>query len=456
VPRYFPGAAALAVVLAAAIVALALSYAYRVAAIGTAYAAKVLCSGVFVSQRDAAAVFDNDIAMDDLAFLRRLEVRVDRDARKTTASLFGIAGRSALYREGLGCAVAHGTVTPMAAKAAARPAETLVTQLEPRFDAVLDWAFAEPDPAAPRRTRAVVVLHGGRVVAERYAPGFTRETPLPGWSMAKSVTGALVGTLVRAGRIGLQAPAPLPEWQKPDDPRKGITFEHLLHMSSGLRFDEDYGDPLSDVMRMLLAEPSAGAFAAQKPLEHTPGTHWSYASGTTNVITHALRRAIGDAEYSGYPRGALFDRIGMTGAVMEADASGAFVGSSFMYATARDWARFGLLYLRDGVWAGERLLPEGWVRFSVTPAPVAPGGIYGAHFWLRLHSGASCGTGAAPPADAFHASGHEGQHLTIIPSRDVVIVRLGLTRHPCAWDQAEFIRRVLDANRELPDIGYFL
>jgi hypothetical protein len=440
VPRFLPAVVLVAMTALAA--ALALSYAYRAATIGTAYAAKIVCSGVFVSRRDAAAVFMNDVAMDDLAAMRVFDVRTDRERSAVTVSLFGRAARTAVFREGLGCALDFGDVA-RAAVPAPVPAEPLETRIDPRFDAVLDWAFAEPDPSRPRRTRAVVVLHGGRVVAERYAPGFTRETPLAGWSMAKSVTGALAGILVKEGRMARDDPPPVPEWQHAGDARKRITLDHLLRMSSGLAFDEDYTDPLADVMRMLFAEPSAGAYAAAQPLDHAPGTRWEYSSGTTNVITHSMRQVLG-ADYAASPRRALFDRIGMSSAVMEADASGTFVGSSFMYATARDWARFGLLYLRDGAWGGERILPEGWVAYSRTPAPTAPGGIYGAHFWLRLHAGASCSRGEPPPPDAFHASGHEGQHLTIIPSRDLVVVRLGMTRYPCAWDQREFITRVLD------------
>ena len=160
-------------------------------------------------------------------------------------------------------------------------------------------------------------------------------------------------------------------------------------MSDGLRFSEHYGNPLGDVLWMLFGTADAAGFAAGKPLAAPPGTAWSYSSGTTNIIARALRHAVGgdDADYLLFPRRALFEPLGMTSAVMEPDAAGDFVGSSFMFATARDWARFGQLYLQDGVWDGRRILPEGWVAFSVTPAPAAPGGVYGAHFWLRLGRG---------------------------------------------------------------------
>lgn len=448
VPRFLPGAGKLIGAVILGVVAIALYYGYRMATIGTAYVAKILCSGVFVSQRDPATIVGTDLAIDDIAVLRHIDARVDRDARAVTADIFGLAWRKAAFREGRGCAVMHGGADPPQAPVhAAMPrADALETQADPRFQATLDWAFSEPDPAFPRRTRAVVILYHGRVVAERYAEGFTRDTPLPGWSITKSVTHALAGILVQEGRISLADPLPVAEWQGAGDPREAITLDHLLRMSSGLRFDEEYGNPLGDVIQMLLAVPDAGRYAAMKALEAEPGSRWRYSSGTTNIITYAMRRIVGEADYASFPRRALFDRIGMTSAVMESDASGTFIGSSFMYATARDWARVGLLYLRDGVWAGERILPEGWVRYARTPAPAVPRGEYGAHFWLRLRASGRCGFVTYPlPEDAYYAAGHEGQYLTIIPSRDLVIVRLGMTRHPCGWDQGKFIQRVLDA-----------
>ena len=217
-------------------------------------------------------------------------------------------------------------------------------------------------------------------------------------------------------------------------------------MSSGLKFDEDYRNPLADVTFMLFGVPDAAAYAIAKPLEAEPGSRWSYSSGTTNIISSAIRRIVGDPGYLEFPRRALFNPLRMTSAVMETDAAGNFVGSSFMYATARDWARFGLLYVRDGVWLGQRILPEGWVAYTRTPTSNAPDQQYGAHFWLRIPNEFSCGNeGGQLPADSFHAVGYEGQFVTIIPSRELVLVRLGLTRHPCAWDHQEFVRLVLGA-----------
>jgi hypothetical protein len=216
-------------------------------------------------------------------------------------------------------------------------------------------------------------------------------------------------------------------------------------MSSGLHFDEGMTSASTDVMRMLFRVTNTAAYAARLPLEAKPGTRWKYSSGTTNILARAIRSAIrNDREYLAFPRRALFDAIGMHSAVIETDSSGTFVGSSFMYATARDWARFGMLYLQDGVWADRRVLPEGWVRYTTTPAPASSSGEYGAHFWLDVPAEYRR-TADDLPLDAFHAVGHEAQFITVIPSRELVIVRLGRTRYPEAWDHVRFVNDILAA-----------
>ena len=265
---------------------------------------------------------------------------------------------------------------------------------------------------------------------------------------SKSVTSALVGVLVKAGKLELHGPAPVVEWQKPGDPRQAITLDMLLRMSSGLAFNEGYGDPFADVLHMLYRSEDFGGYAAQCDLAHTPDSHWSYSSGTSNLVSRIVREAVGgtQADYFNFPRTVLFGPLGMGSAVMEPDASGTFVGSSYTYATARDWARFGLLYLKDGVWQGERILPEGWVKYSATPTPTAPKGNYGAHWWLNAGTSAEPESRPMPtlPADLYFASGHEGQFVIVVPSRDVVIVRMGLTTVG-KFPLEEFVRRVLDA-----------
>jgi hypothetical protein len=422
-----------------------------------AYSAKTLCSGVFVSGRPAESVLSADLAVDDLAFLRHINAIVNRNGAVVTATFAGVLGSAARYRPGLGCSLAGpdsvhapGIAAP-AAEDSGGPIRTESSEpavddgtTDGRLSDALDWAFAEPNPRRLRRTRAVVVVRNGKVVAERYAPGFGRQMPLAGWSMAKSAMNALTGILVREGRLSLASKVPTPEWVSPDDPRRQITLRHLLNMESGLEFSEDYGNPLQDVTRMLMQEPDAAAYSAGKPLAAAPGTRWHYASGTTNILSRWIRQLVGEADYPAFPARVLFQPLGMDSAVLEQDTSGNFVGSSFMYATARDWARLGLLYLQDGVWEGRRILPEGWVRFSVTPAPRAPDRQYGAHFWLKLN-GEEPASQSGVPRDAFHALGFEGQYLTVVPSLNLVIVRLGLTRYSDAWQHGEWVRRIVAA-----------
>ncbi|MEN8170372.1 MAG: serine hydrolase [Pseudomonadota bacterium] len=439
-----------------------LSYGARLVSLGTAYKAKMLCSEVFVAERDTAAVLV-DLAVDDLVILQFIDASIDNVAKTTTASLYGFAESKVRYRKKTGCALVSNIVAPIALEAGKRgqrestgymrpEADKSVEPLKlsdadnPRLTAVLNAAFLEPDSQHPGRTRAIIVLHKGQIVGERYATGIGPDTPQLGWSMTKSVMNALVGILVKEGRLTLSSPITTRNWQAPDDPRRNITLEHLLHMSSGLAFNEDMADPLADVSYMILRERDMASFASNKPLEAEPGSRWQYSSGSTIILAEFLCHLLGNEVYGDFPREALFEPLGMTSAVLETDAHGTFVGSSFMYATAREWARFGLLYLQDGIWDGKRILPEGWVQYTRTPAPSDPEAAYGAHFWLQLPKEYR-GKGDAMPEDAFHAVGHEGQFVTIVPSHDAVIVRLGKTRYPQAWQHDLFVRNVLAALR---------
>ena len=421
-------------------------YVARVASILAAYKAKMLCSEMLLAHRDPRTVL-TELEVDDLTPLHYVSASVDSSARIAKASVAGLVRHEAVYRDQRGCVLQFGsgpTGTASSDRGRSQFTDTLLSELNHSLDSVLERAFAEPNPKRPRRTRAVVVVQNGRIVAERYAPGFTPETPLIGWSMTKTVINALVGILVKDGRLAVNRPAPVPEWQSADDPRRAITLDQLLRMSSGLQFEESAWNPVSDVTVMLLGRPDAGLYAARKSLAAAPGTVWRYSSGTTNIISRVLRAVIDDdARYAEFPHRALFDRIGMSSALIEADASGAFIGSSFGYATARDWARLGMLYVNDGMWNGHRILPEGWVAYTRSPAPADPLRRYGAHVWLKVadeYSG-----DAVLPADAFHAIGHAGQFVTMIPSANLVVVRLGLTRYPDAWDHTAFVRDVLMA-----------
>jgi CubicO group peptidase (beta-lactamase class C family) len=425
--------------------------------IAVAFKAKMLCSGIFVSDRQPAAVAA-ELEIDDLAPLRFIRTRVDPSEGIVRASALRFVTREAATRGATGCAlVPRGMTRSELRHASARddsglwgrkPAPPLPTArpddpVRLAVDSVISRAFDEPDATRLRRTRAIVVMQHGQIVGERYAPGIRSDTRLLGWSMTKGVMNALVGVLVRDGRLSLDAPVPIPEWSTRGDPRAAITMRHLLHMSSGLRLNEVMTSLRSDVIRMLLANDDMAAFVASRDLVATPGSRWAYASGTSVIIARVIRNVVGnDTMYVRFPRDALFDRIGMSSAVIETDAAGTFVGSSLMYATARDWARLGQLYLNDGTWNGERILPEGWVDFTRLPAPADSNRAYGAHFWLGVPTDPGQ-PAISLSAGVLQAAGHEGQYVTIIPSHDVVIVRLGRTRYGDAWDHAAFIQEVL-------------
>jgi len=271
-------------------------------------------------------------------------------------------------------------------------------------------------------------------VAERYAAGFSATTPLLGWSMTKSVMAGLVGVLVKDGRLALDQSA---GWSAPDGGRERIRIADLLAMSSGLRFNEAYG-AVSDVTRMLYLQPDMAGFARAQPLQHPAGAFWSYSSGTANILSRIVQDAAG-ALGAAYPTEKLFKPLGMTSATIETDEDGTLVGSSYMYATARDWARYGLFLLQDGVWQGRRILPEGWVQFVSTPAPADKSRGYGGLFWLN-RGGAWKGL----PEDAFMASGHMGQHTMVIPSKDAVIVRMGPSPGGSQGYLTQLVSRILE------------
>lgn len=428
---------------------------------GTGYKAKLLCSGVFVSKRREADVLAEDLRVDGFETLRFFSSSIDRKARSTTASLLGFRRRVALFREGLGCTLAI-DATERDIRAEASPAEVReVSDLSPmelwpegsrvdldayssevdrsKLKSAMDFAFREPSPDLLQRTRAVVVVHRGRVVAERYASGFDRTTALLGWSMSKSALNALIGIAIANPEVSSELQKPLglsqtdllPAWR--NDERSSISLDNLMKMSSGLAFDEDYTNYEGDVLRMLFGTGNKGAFAAAKSAVAAPGTRWAYASGTSNIVSYVLRSRFKDkADYLALPRRHLFNPLGMRTAVIEPDASGTFTASSFMYASARDWARLGLLFLRDGVWFGHRILPEGWVARSLTPARGSADALYGSHFWLKLPGSPHLGE-PPMPTDSFYMLGHDGQVVAMVPSRELVIVRLGLSRKHQSW-----------------------
>ena len=309
---------------------------------------------------------------------------------------------------------------------------------------LVEQAVAAPQPELESRTDALLVVHRGRIVAERYAAGFGPDDTQPSWSMAKSMLHAAVGILVRQGRLSVLNSAAVPEWAGDGDPRRAITLDQLLHMTSGLRFVEDYvDDAVSDVIKMLFrpGAEDAGAFAAAFPLEHPPDTTANYSSGTSNIVSRMIRDMVGPHDaYGHFLRTELFDRLGMASATPRFDHSGSWIASSFCSCTPRDFARFGLLYLRNGVWDGQRLLPEGWVDHARTPAPVQPTDTeygYGAHWWLL---GDDLGT--------FFASGYLGQFAFVVPALDLIVVRNGQTPAERRQHVVALVRRIIDTFRD--------
>jgi CubicO group peptidase (beta-lactamase class C family) len=307
------------------------------------------------------------------------------------------------------------------------------------------------DPDGPlHQTYAVVIVHRGRLVFERYGgllpqwdkPGkpVVTETPLLSWSVAKSMLHAVVGMLVADGRLAPDLPAAVPHWREEGDPRAAITLQHLLDMRDGLDFAEDYEDPdTSDVLQMLFGrgKQDMAVFAADRPLAARPGSRFNYSSGTSNVISGLVAREVGPGPaYRQFLADRLFGPLGMASATATFDDVGTWVASAYAYATARDYARFGLFYLRDGVWEGRRLLPEGWVDGGRRPRSVDPddGDYYGSHWWTREN-----------PLGTFWAAGHEGQYLDLCPDLDLILVRMGRTDAEHSEELKHWRTRVIEA-----------
>jgi CubicO group peptidase (beta-lactamase class C family) len=414
------------------------------AAMAAGAAAQVACGGVFVSGF-APARAEQDVTRLAAPITEGVEYKIDRSAHTLTASKSGVA-RTALYRPGLGCTLlvdtdvqtlrkqAVGVTSPkVKSRSALWPAGDRVEPRPPaNVDAAalaraLDDALRDETPAGEIDTRALVVVQGGRIIGERYAKGYSQDTRFLGWSSSKSVNAALIGTLVTDGKLTLDAAAPVPAWHGADDPRRAITLRHLLTMSSGSDFREGEYLPGDDSTVMLFERGDMAGYAATKPATHPPDSVFSYSSGTTNILARIVFDATGGTLQASeaYARRRLFEPAGMSSAVFERDGSGVVVGSSYFYATGRDWARFGLLHLNRGEINGHRILSPEWVDF--VRAPSKADDQYGGQFWRNDLKDDGSRRYSGVPEDAYFALGHNTQIVAIIPSRDVVIVRLGWT-----------------------------
>ncbi|MEP6514496.1 MAG: serine hydrolase, partial [Parafilimonas sp.] len=409
----------------------------------TGFCAKNAASSIFVAGRDEASVKREELGYAPLSLAK---INVDYKDSSVSAALYGFAKRKAIYRKALGCTLindlSEDEVRAEHFIISAPPNLNIDTLPWPSGDLVagsfpsnlnkeklqeaVQSVFEETDTLHKKFTRAVIVVYDGKIVAEQYAPGYNMHSKQLGWSMTKSVTAALTGILVKEGKLKTDMPAPVPEWKDVNDPRHKITIENILQQSTGLDFEENY-QKSSDATKMLFEKGNAAAYTASRPLKYEPGTVFYYSSGNTNILSRIIRQTVGDKMYHRFPYDSFFYKIGMYSAVMEADASGTFIGSSYMYATARDWARFGLLYYYNGVWNGEQILPADWVKLTFTPAKSSARKEYGYQFWLNGFD-AQNGQRIYPgiPADMFFADGYGGQRVYIIPSKKIVIVRLGL------------------------------
>jgi CubicO group peptidase (beta-lactamase class C family) len=421
-------------------------------------AAKTMCSCLFVMNRNPQSVVAEELSV--FPGLSKATFVVEDSS--VTASLLGKSAK-AIYRNGLGCTLLADMTEDQVRHQKISPAtipninpdtipwpsgDLLPDSVLPGIDydqvhRSLDGAFIDQNPEKPNNTHAVVVIYKGQLIGEKYAPGFNKDSRMMGWSMTKSLTNALVGLLVKEGRLKVDDPAPVEAWKSDD--RRSITLTNLLQASSGLQWSEVYFMP-GDFHDMFIHSDDKGGFASQKKLAHKPGTYFQYSSGTTNILSKIVRQTLGDERYYRFPYEELFYKIGMYHALIEPDASGTFVGSSYGFASARDWARFGLLFQQDGVWQGQRLLPEGWVKYSTTPAPAAGMRQYGAQWWLNAGSPENPKICKEPglPNEAFFADGFEYQYVIIVPSKELVVVRLGVT-HNAHFSPAPLVKGIIQA-----------
>jgi CubicO group peptidase (beta-lactamase class C family) len=435
--------------------------------------AVLMCNGLFTSNRTLEQVFAQELAYvrSPVGTARGGDYVVDRD-RKAVAigsPAGGTPVMRAAFREGLGCVVlapdqTFDDIDGLPALTMAPPPgdpDTIPwpdgdflpdTRLPADVDAdalarASDWAF---DRASPEQvTLSLVIVHDGRIVHERYAPGVDVTTKTRTWSVAKSLAVTLIGMMVDQGRMDLDAPLPvdwLPQAPSPEtDPRRAVALRHVLNMSSGLYPVDSWGMEYATGSGLAYwAGASSARGARGRALMRDPGTFWDYENYDTILAVYAMKLALGDDQtYLEYPRRALLDRIGMRSTVPGVDRFGDFIFSSQVYTTARDLARFGLLYLEDGVWNGERLLSQAWIDFVRTPAPATAtaGNFYGGQWWLVPDNRTDV------PRDAYAAVGNRGQFVIVVPSRDLVIVRRGLDYGRQGFDPFDLTREVAKAIR---------
>ncbi|MCQ0033455.1 class C beta-lactamase-related serine hydrolase [Burkholderia glumae] len=416
----------------------------------TGYASHYLCVRVLAGgEADPQTVFEREVKPINPLF-RVVTYRIDRDTATASAAGLGLLRKTvALYRPGLGCTVSPATdLDALRAQGqglglpAASDPETPGAAEPPALAKVLDRALAEPGPKSLRNTLAVVVRQHGAIVGERYAPGVGTETPLLGWSMTKTVTGLLAGTLVADGKLSLDQTDLMPEWSAPDDPRRSIQLRNLLQWNSGLDYHEGYL-PGSDTTTMLYQSADMAHFVASRPLAQPPGHQVDYQSGGSVLVANIAARALSSRPLAIVPfaRARLFAPLGIHTAMLEPDAAGTLVGGSYMLASARDWSKIGQLILQHGEWRGRRIVDADWIRFMSTPQTALGDSQHGAHLWLNA---GLAGERRFPslPEDLTMLDGFNYQLVVIVPSCQAVITRLGATVDR-SWNTETFVHDVM-------------
>jgi CubicO group peptidase (beta-lactamase class C family) len=402
----------------------------------TAFAAKGMCSSIFLAEKSPEQVSAEDLSFFPISLAK---CKIDYKEKSVTATVFGLGKRKVVFREGLGAVIvldkpedvlrADTFTIPdpgYSQDTIPWPLGDVMPESLPvgvdyeKLKRILDEAIDAPGDAPFKKTLGVAVVYNNELIGEDYLDGYNAWTKFHGWSMTKSVTGAMAGALVKEGKMDVKKTTGFPEWA--DDERKNITIENILHMSSGLDWVENYFT-ISEATVMLMQSDDMLASVMENELLHEPGTFWSYSSGDANLLSGLLRNAIGDREaYLGYAYTHIFHRIGMLNTVVETDASGLFVASSFSYGSTRDWARFGLLFQNQGIFEGDTVLTPEWVDYMTTAAP-ASDGYYASTFWLKESKEER--TLVDVPDDIFFADGFLGQRVYVIPSKKLVVVRMG-------------------------------
>lgn len=429
--------------LAVAILIIALIYNYPKLNILAGYSAKNMASSIFVAERDA--VF-TDTTDNNFSPIHLADDKVNLEEKSVTSNAFHLLTRKAFFREGLGSVLALDKKDIQKKYAAPKRAKPDNTTPFPYGNAnQKDTLFSNVNYAkiqnaidvlfdSINQTRAAVVVYKNQIIAERYTNGFTKDSKILGWSMTKSITGTLFGILQHQGKLNVQDKAPIDAWK--NDERNRITLHNLLQMNSGLEWDEDY-NTISDVSKMLFLEQDMSQSQIDKLFVGKPNETWNYSSGTTNLLSGILRNQFTThQEYLDFWYDALIDKIGMNSMLVEADLSGNYVGSSYAWATPRDWAKFGLLYLHNGNWKGEQLFSKDWVHYVTTPTATS-NGWYGAQFWLNAGN-----RFPDVPKNMYFASGYQGQNVYILPDQELVIVRMGLTKNA---DQNLFLKEIIES-----------